>query len=106
MRSGKQDKSMLLSHIEKEGKAILKDIYFVVLKSKEKTLWQNAIDSMHNHIAMLEVKAKESSGKDQEDATDHIRNLWAWQAARREMCRQFGNKFIRPFLPSPPSYEQ
>lgn len=89
---------MLLSQIEKEGKAILKDIYFIVLRSDEKELWKDAIGSMHRHIAMLESKVKESSGKNEENATDHIRNLWAWQAARREMCRQFGNKFIRPLL--------
>lgn len=89
---------MLISQIEKEGKAILTDIYFVVLKSKDKTLWQEAIDSMHRRIGVLEVKARESSGRNQNDATDHIRNLWAWQAARREMCRRYGNKFIRPTL--------
>jgi len=98
VRSGLQDKSMLLSQIEKEGKAILKDVYFVVFESDEKKLWQDAIHSMHSHIAVLEVKARESSGKNQDDATDHIRNLWAWQAARREMCRRYGNKFILPTL--------
>lgn len=89
---------MLISQIEKEGKAILTDIYFVVLKSKDKTLWQEAINSMHRRVGVLEVKVRESSGKNQDDATDHIRNLWAWQAARREMCRRYGNKFIRPTL--------
>ena len=98
MRSVKHDKDMLVSQIEKEGKAILADIYFIVLKSKDKALWQEAIDSMHRIIASLESKVKESSGRNQDDATDHIRNLWAWQAARREMCRRYGNKFIRPNL--------
>ncbi len=98
MRSLKHDKDMLISQIEKEGKAILADIYFIVLKSKDKTLWQEAINSMHKRIAILEATVKESSGRGQDNATDHIRNLWAWQAARREMCRRYGNKFIRPSL--------
>lgn len=84
------------SEVRKRGLGIIKDIYFMVLESRDKGLWKDAIDSMHQHIADLETRVRRASAEDWEDANFLVTELWAWKSARRQMCSRFGRLFILP----------
>jgi hypothetical protein len=83
------------SEVRKNGLRIIKDVYFMVLDSDDRSLWRSAIGSMHRHIAVLEIKVKEAAARDREDANFLVTELWAWKSARRQMCSRFGSRFIR-----------
>jgi hypothetical protein len=96
----KHAKFVQQNEVRKNGLQILRDVYSTVLKSDDKDLWKQAIESTHRHIAHLERKVGEAAAHDDECADAMVINLWAWNSARRQLCARFGRKFIHISSPS------
>lgn len=82
---------MKQSEVRQLGKEIINQIFPAVICSNQKEDWQKAFDFLHKKITELEIKAG------QPEATNHnIRELWAFNSCRRQLCERYGRKFIKP----------
>ena len=84
---------MKQSEAQKLGKKIIDDIFPALVKSNDKRDWMRAFSFLVRKLTDLEYKAGLPI------ATDHdIRELWAWNSARRQLSKIYGQKFIIPNL--------
>ena len=80
------------SDIRREAKKIVDDLFLDVLQYGSLDDCQRAAEFLQQKIHGLEVKARQESIKDSEDASRALIEGYHWKAARRHFCKLYGQR--------------